>query len=567
MEGLAAGSGERVSVSRPRLSESQVRFRLELARQRTETYPLDMDFIMIDLERPERRTRHAHWCTGDLTGRLLEFLSCAEGVDGVVDARLPELFERIWKQRAPSGLFGRVPRERQDGLAGSDKVFHGMVRYFELTSDARALEGAQGIAEHLMSSGDRWRESLEKARGRFIQAWVSEPMARLYGITGDTRYLDFCGMVREYLGDCSAPCHSHGFLSTLRGLQIAGLLTGDAGWNEKPEENRGIVSDRRYEMPDGCISEGFPNSSRNEGCSIADWLMLNLNAGLLLGDDAAYERADRVLWNALAFNQWITGAFGHRGTTQNGYGAHLLEEAWWCCLENGGMALAEYARHAVTIRGQTVHVNFLLPGRYAVTLSDGREVEVRIETKYPAEAESAIEVDGVPADVAVKLRVPACIGTPDVSETRTGDSVRLSLKGRIGHRIEECDPGVMLMYGALVLAPATYGWSRPTAGTPGDSTVPPGYIPQSLPEGVPTLKVGSVADADGYLHLSNEPLPAWTYFDEGPGGRCWVPGAAVNAPVQFDDGEVRELRFTPLCYNTTNLSLWETPIVFGGVSD
>lgn len=42
-------------------------------------------------------------------------------------------------------------------------------------------------------------------------------------------------------------------------------------------------------MPDGCVSETFPHSNRNEACSIADWLMLNLNAGLLLGDDAAYD--------------------------------------------------------------------------------------------------------------------------------------------------------------------------------------------------------------------------------------------------------------------------------------
>ena len=53
---------------------------------------------------------------------------------------------------------------------------------------------------------------------------------------------------------------------------------------------------------------------RNEGCSIADWLMLNLNAGLITGEDGAYEKAERIFWNALAFNQWINGSFGHRGS-------------------------------------------------------------------------------------------------------------------------------------------------------------------------------------------------------------------------------------------------------------
>ena len=96
---------KKVTLSNPLLSQSQTKFRLGLVRQRTRTYPLDsMDFIMMDLERPEGHHRHAYQCAGDLTGRLLEFLSHAEGVDGQHDERLPELFERILRQRRPSGL-------------------------------------------------------------------------------------------------------------------------------------------------------------------------------------------------------------------------------------------------------------------------------------------------------------------------------------------------------------------------------------------------------------------------------------------------------------------------------
>ena len=57
--------------------------------------------------------------------------------------------------------------------------------------------------------------------GRFIEAWVTEPLARLYGITREPRHLEFCGLIREHLGTCEVPCHAHGFMSTLRGLQIA----------------------------------------------------------------------------------------------------------------------------------------------------------------------------------------------------------------------------------------------------------------------------------------------------------------------------------------------------------
>ena len=72
-----------VTLAKPLLSDSQIKFRLGLARQRTRAYPLDsLDFIMIDLERPQSEHRQAFQCAGDLTGRLLEFLSHADGVDG-----------------------------------------------------------------------------------------------------------------------------------------------------------------------------------------------------------------------------------------------------------------------------------------------------------------------------------------------------------------------------------------------------------------------------------------------------------------------------------------------------
>ena len=58
------------SLGKPFLFDSQLKYRLNLAKKRLESYPLDnMNFVMMDLERPLLRTRHAHMCTYDLTGR------------------------------------------------------------------------------------------------------------------------------------------------------------------------------------------------------------------------------------------------------------------------------------------------------------------------------------------------------------------------------------------------------------------------------------------------------------------------------------------------------------------
>jgi len=113
--------GGTAALSKPLLADCQLAFRIGLARQRTASYPCDsMDFIMMDLERPEGRTRHAYWCTGDLTGRLLEFLSCCEGIDG------------RWDPRLKSVLVGAV---------------HGALTRYDLPDLAAALGGRLVIEE------------------------------------------------------------------------------------------------------------------------------------------------------------------------------------------------------------------------------------------------------------------------------------------------------------------------------------------------------------------------------------------------------------------------------------
>jgi hypothetical protein len=561
--------GGRVALSQPVLAPCQLAFRIGLARQRTASYPCDsLDFIMMDLERPEGRSRHAHWCTGDLTGRLLEFLSCAEGIDGKSDPRLKGLFERILGQRRPSGLFGRcapspvggVPED--DPLNGANRLFCGLIRYFDLTGDARAIEAVEGVAKRLGSVKDAWAARLKASGGRFIEAWVTEPFARLYAITREPRHLEFCALIREHLGTCEVPCHAHGFMSTLRGLQVAALVTGDMAWNEKPELNRRLIIDKRFELPDGGTPESFPMSSRNEGCSIADWLMLNLNAGLITGDEAAYEKAERIFWNALAFNQWINGSFGHRGLTANGYGLNLFEEAWWCCVHDGGLALSEYARHAVTFRDGAIRVNLWVPGKFVLPLPGAKIAQVTIATNWPAAAAGIIEVEGLPAGMPVRARIPGCVAQGKVTETRSGEQARLVLSGKIGHRLEDCRSGRILTYGPLVLVPATYGWNLARPPAAADRAVPAGYIPEALPVGTPSIQLPGKPDADGFVHFPPVPLPEWSYFEEGPGSRTGVAGAAAGVPLKFPGGEVKTLRFTPLCYNTSNLTLCETPLVF-----
>jgi DUF1680 family protein len=75
----------------------------------------------------------------------------------------------------------------------------GLLRYYDLTGDARALEAAVGMAQFTLSRKDEWWKHLRNNGARCIEAWVSEPMSMLYGLTGDNAYIDFTAMIEEYL--------------------------------------------------------------------------------------------------------------------------------------------------------------------------------------------------------------------------------------------------------------------------------------------------------------------------------------------------------------------------------
>ncbi len=86
-----------------------------------------------------------------------------------------------------------------------------------------------------------------------------------------------------------------------------------------------------------------------------------------------------------------------------------FEEAWWCCLHHAGIAMVRYAQHAVTLHGDTISVNLLVPGLYRLTLPGRHETQVRITSGYPASAEATIDAENLPREFSIRLRVPTCI--------------------------------------------------------------------------------------------------------------------------------------------------------------
>ncbi len=546
------------ALSSPLLYASQLKYRLSLAKKRLTHYPVDsMNFIMMDLERPHMRARHAHWCTYDLTGRLLFFYSVADGVDGEHIDCLTELFERIMNNRHQSGTFGNYFEYNGDTTEDIPYIgthfLSGLVSYYSLTGDMRALNAAQECANFLLGHGNAFYARMADPTGPSqMTCWIVEGFADLYV---ETRNEDYLNAIRRIVKECMGQyynAHSHGYLTTLRGILKAGICAEDQELIDLVCARRQELLDNGCILPNGDISESFPHSRRNEGCSIADWIMLNLIYAHHFDDETAYAMAEHSLWNALFFNQFVTGGFGHRFFAKRGYRTYI-EEAWWCCTPNAGMGMCELARHVVTMKDDQLKLNFLIPGQYTIKTANG-DINVSVTTKYPQKAETIIKVTGTKEDI--RIRMPEYIKGSTCRRVETPLGYTLYLDGRMGHYMEQSGRCTILKYGPLVIAPMRYFWNMETANDE-KTTVPQGYLHQGLYSSECKLDLGS-PDADGFFALEHDPCPEWIIFEEGEmAGISGGEVASANVPVVFPGGYKTTLFFQPLCGATSNLTLMD----------
>src|SRR5262249_16717733 len=129
------------------------------------------------------------------------------------------------------------------------------------------------------------------------------------------------------------------------------------------------------------------------GCSIADWLHLNLRLGQLTGEAEYFEAAERAWRNALDANQAANGGFCHRQFAEGRYGYTGVGcEAWWCCSLHGLRVLAHVVRYLYSLADDAVHVNFVESS--SVDLPSG--VRLQQETAYPTHGETRMRVLDAP---------------------------------------------------------------------------------------------------------------------------------------------------------------------------
>ncbi|MBT3377858.1 MAG: hypothetical protein HN742_27305 [Lentisphaerae bacterium] len=395
----------------------------------------------------------------DVSGRYLNAMVSLMPSLGEFPEIARQVLETVLANQAPDGHFGpplapnACDRSQASGTAW---MLLALPRVAQLLGDERALHAAQRLAEWYKTVTPYWLSDdvLGKQRSKNSYALIFsnfthclDGLAALQRIDPDDRWADLAREIAEAAKTLDDECHSHHFLSTLRGMLDWYTLTGESAFLEKA---RGQCERIAVEgvLDTGGVPEDFSNPRTDEGCSEADWVLVNLKLHAITGERAFLGRAERAIYGHFFMNQCPNGGFGTWHGFHDALGAHgpgavgRYKEAYWCCSMHGAYALTEVARHVVTESEGRLNVNLLLGCRSSFDVAGGTVVISHDASEYPYPGRARIVAElssgeSVPLTVALPSHTPLVRATLDGADQagRNSGELSVSLSGRGRHEL------------------------------------------------------------------------------------------------------------------------------------
>jgi len=355
--------------------EAYSRTSLSMGKQSTPRYQ-EVAYGMLAHQQPDGAFHNGEPVGGDLVGGMV--------------SDLENKFTGFWEGNAM-------------GLAGYVWAWNYQGEKSEFRKPALAL--GDYIVEHYFD---------EDQGGRPNTFWWcnTNALVELYRTSGERKYLDMALKIAETVPAVTKDSqHTHTYLLAIRGIAQACELSG-----EHPELLEKVMEQYYYfrdsvMWPGGGIVEHLgsrenymPDFWYDEGCSVCDWLGLNLILWRITNDTKYMDMAERVALNHLPFNQDEPGGFcGERGID------FVREGAPWpfCCSQKGTTTLSEITQYIACTDGQHVFLNFFYPASAEVALDAG-PVKLELDTQYPAAGKLLYTINPEHAQqFPIHLRIPA----------------------------------------------------------------------------------------------------------------------------------------------------------------
>ena len=314
---------------------------------------------------------------GDQIGRFLSCLHVAEGYGWSEAAATREMIaEKALPLLNPEGNFGPAGSSASDDvrlISGNAFCLRGFVDAYEDTHDKRFLEAAEKMARYFEAKAPLWETRskgiLHEYYGHCIDGFV-----RLYENTGQVWTLNLAKRLAIHAGRTS---HTHHSLSMYRGIIDLARVSGDTAYL-KPVKDY-LKWCRENQTVTGGLPEAMPASYEDEGCGLADWIVVNLMMFELTGETRYFDDAEHTLVNHFFMNQFNTGGFGHLSFSQEivggkgwqGWEHKYGSENPGCCSLWGQWGLGKVGQFIVTEKPDTIYINLYaaaeieIPAKYA----------------------------------------------------------------------------------------------------------------------------------------------------------------------------------------------------------
>ncbi len=348
---------------------------------------------------------------GDQLGRMFSVMHVAQGYGWTPAGPLRRsVGDAVLPFQTGAGSFGlEKPADLMDSriVSGNAFALRGLMDAYEDSRDARYLESARRLARYFEAIFESWKDRREGALHEFYGHCL-DGLVKLNELGGDRWALELAKKAGARAGRTP---HTHHSLSMVRGIIDLYRAAGESRFLDRAEDY--LQWCREHRIVTGGLPESMPSSEQDEGCALADFVVVNLLMFQATGRDGYLEDAERTLVNHFFMNQFHTGGFGHRGYAPDiiggkgwqGWEGRFGSENPGCCSLWGQWALGQTGAFIVTREGRAVEVN-LYPFA-SIDLPD-LAARLEIESDFPRLREAALTIRcDKPTAFAVRLRIPA----------------------------------------------------------------------------------------------------------------------------------------------------------------
>ena len=503
-------------------ARGEIRAHLQRAYDRLCAPPMDdLPFVLSDVN--FHFTRRFTQYSGDVSGRMLGALNATDPVLGTHTPMIEQLETAFPQYQKADGHFGAdqdlkagVKGERDMPILwGNGRLLLALAERYRTTPNPQLLDMAKRIGDYIISTRPYFglKENFTKVGGAYSSGYTTcypsliDGLAALGQISGEDRYYEEARFIARLslLDSEFKNHHSHGRLSAYRGMLDLDRFTGQPEFLDIVRTNcETIVQD--YMLPTGGITERFDrHDQRDEGCTEADWVRVNLLLWQMTGEMKYLDRAECALRNHVLATQISNGGFGHHiwrklKDSEKEYTPGAIHrdgtDAYWCCAMHCTQILAEIPQWSVLAQDGKVLLTWLADTKATLKIDDNT---ITVTTDKTASDTWRVTVDAKKPTV-LRMRVPNWAKSIIINNTRVdsedrwaehkipaGETTltvtlpnRLRIVGAFGDKVVEGEPVRLFSGPDLLCLP--------------ERALRPGFI---SPDAIPTLIFA--ATTDGWL--------------------------------------------------------------------